>query len=519
MAFELYEHQKELLTKLNEKLDQGKKSIMVVSPAGSGKSVMIAEVVRQALEKGEQVLFMVHRKELLEQIEATLSQNGVDITQMTIMSVLKIKNRLETLAKPDLIITDETHHAKAESYLEIYHYYSDVAKIGFTATPVRLNGEGFEDVYEEMIEGRNVQWLIDNHYLAPYRYYSLPVLDRKKLKQCYGEYTNRSINEALSGTTIFGKVVDTYLEKAKGEQAILYAHNVEYSKRYAQMFCESGIQAIHVDSKTPRVEREKIMKGFKEKQYRVICNVDLISEGFDVPDCTTIILLRPTQSLTVYVQQSMRGMRYKPRKTSIIIDHVGNYLKHGLPNTDRLWSLKGVEKETIDEELNCCFVCKGVFPKWKVRETETHRIKSCPLCQHEIVLEKEVSVTNKEMNHLMDSELQEITQIDEQYVKLKEVAKLDQRKFKDSVLILANIFVTRNTVADFEGRKRPYNYPIHFAIRQFAYYNRLKWIDEKELYSELEAIEELFGEEYQVETVKMMKYFFYVKYSSKKNKK
>src|SRR5699024_249331 len=126
---------------------------------------------------------------------------------------------------------------------------------------------------------------------------------------------------------------------------IVYAHSIEFSKKVAQEFNEAGISAEHADSKTPAKEREKIMSDFKTGKIKVLCNVDLISEGFDVPDCTVVIMLRPTESLVLDIQQSMRCMRYKPNKKATIIDHVANYTRFGLPDTPRTWSLEGRPKK------------------------------------------------------------------------------------------------------------------------------------------------------------------------------
>src|SRR5690625_2831773 len=140
---------------------------------------------------------------------------------------------------------------------------------------------------------------------------------------------------------IYVDVIKHYRELADGEQAIAYCHSVEASKETAEQFNNHGINAVHLDAKTPKKDRDEIIQKFRDREIQIVCNVDLIGEGFNVPDCSTVIMLRPTQSLSLFVQQSMRGMRYRPNKTSIIIDHVGNVNRHGLPDDDRQWSLKG----------------------------------------------------------------------------------------------------------------------------------------------------------------------------------
>ncbi len=350
--------------------------MLLQSPAGSGKSVMIAEIARLAVAKGGQVMFTVHRKELVNQIKQSFRENEVDLTRCTILTVGKIAHRLNILPKPTLIITDETHHSLAKTYQTIYDYYQGVPRLGFTATPWRLNGKGLHDVYDAMILGPSIDWLIENHYLAPYKYYSVKLVDDAKLKKSStGDYTSKSMDEAV-GRTIFGDVVKTYQEKTPGQQAIVYAHSVEFSKAIAQAFQAAGIEAAHADAKTPSAERERIMSGFKSGSLKVLCNVDLISEGFNVPDCSVVIMLRPTESLVLFIQQSMRSMRYRPDKVATIIDHVGNYLRFGLPDDEHQWTLadrKKRKKQGASDAppIRTCEFCFAVIPAAAV---------ICPVC-------------------------------------------------------------------------------------------------------------------------------------------
>lgn len=337
---------------------------------------MIAEIARLAVAKGGQVMFTVHRKELVNQIKQSFRENEVDLTRCTILTVGKIAHRLNILPKPTLIITDETHHSLAKTYQTIYDHYQGVPRLGFTATPWRLNGKGLHDVYDAMILGPSIDWLIENHYLAPYKYYSVKLVNDAKLKKSStGDYTSKSMDEAV-GRTIFGDVVKTYQEKTPGQQAIVYAHSVEFSKAIAQAFQAAGIEAAHADAKTPSAKRERIMSGFKSGSLKVLCNVDLISEGFNVPDCSVVIMLRPTESLVLFIQQSMRSMRYRPDKVATIIDHVGNYLRFGLPDDEHQWTLadrKKRKKQGASDAppIRTCEFCFAVIPAAAV---------ICPVC-------------------------------------------------------------------------------------------------------------------------------------------
>lgn len=373
--FDLHPYQRELVNETRNRLKQGYKSVLVQSPAGSGKSVVIAEVARLTVEKGGIVMFMVHRKELVRQIKESFEQQEVDLSRCIVQTVGKIVHRLRVLPKPTLIICDEAHHSLASTYQKIYDYYADVPRLGYSATPWRLNGKGLHDVYDTMVLGPTIDWLIEHHYLAPYKYFSVKLVDDSKLKKSStGDYTNKSMDEAV-GKTIFGDVIKTYEDKAPGEQAIVYCHSVAFSKQTAQAFRDAGISAEHADSKTPTHERDRIMNDFKHGKIKVLCNVDLISEGFDVPDCSVVIMLRPTESLVLFIQQAMRCMRYKPGKLAIIIDHVANYTRFGLPDDEHDWTLADRKKRKKNKNdapaVRVCTFCYSVIPA---------AAKVCPIC-------------------------------------------------------------------------------------------------------------------------------------------
>jgi superfamily II DNA or RNA helicase len=233
--------------------------------------------------------------------------------------------------------------------------------VGVTATPCRLNGGGLGDINDQLIIGVSTKYLIKNGFLAPYDYYAPSVADLTGLHVKVGEYVTKEIEDRLIKKSIFGDVISYYRQLADGKQAICYCASISHSEQMADNFNEAGIPAAHVDGSTPKVDRNRIISRFRSGEIRILCNVDLISEGFDVPDCEAAILLRPTKSLTLYIQQSMRCMRYKPDKRAVIIDHVGNYARFGLPDMDREWSLAPAK------------------PKQKREENEI-KIRQCPEC-------------------------------------------------------------------------------------------------------------------------------------------
>ncbi len=399
--FQLHDYQERLVQRTRESYANGYRSPCVVAPCGAGKSVIISEIARMTALRGNRVLFLVHRRELIDQIRGTFIYAGVDIDYVEFGMVQTIVRRLDRTQKPDLIITDENHHGMAASYRKIYEHFSDVLRLGFTATPIRLNGSGLGDVNDLLIEEVDAEWLIENGFLSPYRYYAPKLIDTEKLKlNSLKEFSSSSIQKAMENT-IYGDVIRHYRQLAEGEQAIAYCHSIAASKETRDAFLSEGIPAVHIDAKTPRAERDDIIQQFRDRKIQVLCNVDLIGEGFDVPDCSTVIMLRPTESLSLYIQQSMRGMRYKAGKTSIIIDHVDNVRRHGLPDMKRTWELNPKKSGKRENEIKIreCISCFAAYPP---EET------ACPICGH--VPEVEQKETEYEKDEL--AELQEVTKED-----------------------------------------------------------------------------------------------------------
>ena len=297
-----------------------------------------------------------------------------------IMMVQTASRRLEKLRTPDLIITDENHHSKATGYRKIYDYFKNAYRVGVTATPVRLDGSGLIDVNDDLIIGVSAKWLIANQFLAPYDYYAPDIADLSGLKTKMGEFVTKDSETALNKPKIYGDIIKYYRKYADGVKAICYCVSVAHSLKMAEEFQNAGIPAEHLDGETPKEKRSQIIEDFRKGEIQILCNVDLISEGFDVLDCGCVIMLRPTQSLTLYIQQAMRCMRYQPQKRAIILDHVGNYSRHGMPDDDREWTLEGNPKKhgqklLAEKDLQTvqCENCYGVF----VPETSP---AVCPYC-------------------------------------------------------------------------------------------------------------------------------------------
>ncbi len=399
----LRDYQEELLNGVYESMSKGNKNIMVQSPAGSGKSVTMSEVARRATEKGNRVLFIVHRRELVSQIKGTFIANDVNMELCRVGMVQTVANRIKNGKEPTpaIILVDEAHHSLAKTYTDIFESFPNAFVYGFTATPYRLSNKGFTDVFDELILGKSVQWLIDNERLAPFKYYSVNLMDSDILTHnSTGDFNNDSITKAMQ-KTIYGDAVTNYKKFADGKKTIIYTHNVESSINVAEKFKDNGYDALQVDGKTPKQQRELAMEMFREGKVNILVNAELYGEGVDVPDCECVILLRPTESLTLFIQQTMRAMRYQPDKQAIIIDHVGNWYRHGLPNTEHNWQeyFEGSKKKKSKDNsipIKECPECFGV-----VESAYT----VCPYCGCEFPKEEQA-----DYDLVLNAELEEVTE-------------------------------------------------------------------------------------------------------------
>ncbi|WP_333603513.1 DEAD/DEAH box helicase [Lactobacillus acetotolerans] len=375
--YKLFDYQQKMVDEARISLARGHNGVLIVSPPGSGKSVVIAEIARLVTRnKNGHVLFFVHRQELVKQIKQSFEEQNVDLNKCTIMTVGKVKNRLKSLPAPTLIICDESQHAKAKTYMTIFNYYASVPRLGFSGSPWRMSGEGFDDIYSALVEGPSVQWLIDHHKLAPAKYYSVNLYDKNKLKKSSnGDYSQKSMDLAAENN-LYGDILNTWKKIASDRQTIIYAHSTQHSQQIANIFQQDGINAKHCDFKTPKSERDRIVNDFRNGELQVLCNYGLFDEGYNVKECSCVVIARPTTSLVFDLQATMRCMRYLPNKEAIIIDHAANYLRFGFPQDDRDWSLTSRKRQVNsgdDEQIYVCDECLGVFRNWTSDD-------KCPYC-------------------------------------------------------------------------------------------------------------------------------------------
>lgn len=368
-------YQKELIQKTYESMANGNKRPLVVAPTGSGKTAMFAWMAEQTQAKNNNVWFLVHRVELFDQTVETFEKFNIERKSIY---VGMIRRQNKDFPDPDLIVLDEAHHSTAGTWQKIINRFPDSYIIGLTATPCRLDGAPLGFVFDDLVVGPTTADLIESGYLSEYRYFSINIADLEDLKTRGRDYD--SSDSAGRLITVCGDVVKHFKKYAAGLQAICFCASVEHSKEMARVFRENGISAEHFDGTTLKKKRKELVNKFKNKEIQILSNVELIGEGFDMPDCDCVIQLRPTKSLSLYLQQCGRALRPRENKVAIILDHVGNHTRHGLPCDPREWSLETriKEKPKFDEKgqfiIRQCENCFAVY---------SATLGNCPECGNE----------------------------------------------------------------------------------------------------------------------------------------
>ena len=343
-------------------------NILYQMPTGTGKTRLFTSIIRDINIWGLRhninfrILIIAHRSELIEQSSRSLDKyrikHGVlagtmkdkrDLTQAiqvaSIQTITHPANQclIEDL-KFDFIIIDEAHHAVASSYQKLWEFCPDAKKLGVTATPWRMNNNGFAQIFDAYIPSMSIKEFIQKGWLATYQYYSIPIssellksIDSIREFDIEGDYKNSALAEVCDTLKIRAQLYDSYAKNALGKKGIIYSISREHSEHICSQYQSHGVSIENIDSKTPAKVREAVINAFKNGEIDIIVNVDIFSEGFDCPDIEFIQLARPTKSLVKYIQQVGRGLRKNGDKRCIILDNVGMYSRFGLPDEVRDW--------------------------------------------------------------------------------------------------------------------------------------------------------------------------------------
>lgn len=340
MTLTLRDYQKDLYDKARAQFTSGKRKVLVVAPCGAGKTAIAAAMMQATLEnnpKGE-CLMLVHRRELLNQHIGTLAGYGVDTSRIRVESVFTEAKRLGSHSKPLLLVLDEAHLSKAASWEKVVQFY-DTWTCGFSATPRRLDNRSLGDIFGAMVQGITHKELEARGCLAPFDYYAPAEIDLSGVKKHCGDFDQGVIEDLVCTRTVYGDVLQSYRKFADGKRTIAFCVSVRHSNEIAELFNEAGIPAASLDGSMSPSARADIMARFRDGRLQILSSCNIISEGISVDECECCMLLRPTDSLALYIQQSCRCLRYMPGKRAVILDMVGNYTRHGMPDSNREWSL------------------------------------------------------------------------------------------------------------------------------------------------------------------------------------
>ena len=352
----LFDYQEDMKERI-EKALRLHRSVMAQMPTGTGKTYLLTAVIDSFVSNNpkEKVWIVAHRRELVSQIDETVRKfhfYSASNTSSLLSSVKAVsiqwlsKHYDEIEEEPGMIVIDEAHHALAKTYKEMWERFPKAKFLGLTATPCRLNGKGFTDLFDVLVQSWSVPEFISKGRLATYDFVSIKsdgmtqrLIDSLQKRGADGDYQNKEMDMLLNKKPSIEKLYRSLEEYGKGRKGIVYAINISHAQKITKLYQENGVKAIAIDSKTPATERQQDIEAFKKGDIQVLVNVDIFSEGFDCPDVEFVQLARPTLSLAKYLQMVGRGLRVaKGKKNCVIIDNVGLYRVFGLPS--QVWNWK-----------------------------------------------------------------------------------------------------------------------------------------------------------------------------------
>jgi superfamily II DNA or RNA helicase len=376
MPYTLRQYQNAIVSEARSHFNRDVQSVLIEAPTGSGKTVLLVHMFDLAVKRGYRVWFVVHRVELLRQSVAAFEEQGLEVgiiaagfpmnpdRPIQVASIQTLARRYTKLEPPTFIGFDECHHATAATWTKVIKGFPKAYRVGLTATPERLDGEGLRKHFDVMVSGPSVRSLIDQRYLSDFRVYAPSVIPTKGLHTRMGDYVKAELERVADRAFITGNVVEHYLRLCDGMRALAFCVSIRHSEHVCQAFRDAGVATEHVCSNTPADVREAAMERFKAGTTKILTSVELFGEGVDVPAMEAAILLRPTQSLALYRQQVGRALRPQEGKTAVILDHAGNCLRHGLPDEEIEWSLdskKGHRKKKEGDTGPSVRICGKCF--------------------------------------------------------------------------------------------------------------------------------------------------------------
>ena len=352
----LFDYQEDMKERI-EKALRLHRSVMEQMPTGTGKTYLLTAVIDSFVSNNpmEKVWIVAHRRELVSQIDETVrkfhsyyaSNTSSLLSSVKAMSIQWLMRHYDEIEEePGIIVIDEAHHVLAKTYKEMWERFPNAKFLGLTATPCRLNGKGFTDLFDILVQSWSVPEFISKGRLATYDFVSIKsdgvtqrLIDSLQKRGADGDYQNKEMDMLLNKKPSIERLYQSLEEFGKDRKGIVYAFNISHAQKITKLYLEHGVKAIAIDSKTPATERQQDIEAFKKGDIQVLVNVDIFSEGFDCPDVEFVQLARPTLSLAKYLQMVGRGLRVaKGKKNCVIIDNVGLYRVFGLPSQVWNWN-------------------------------------------------------------------------------------------------------------------------------------------------------------------------------------
>jgi DNA repair protein RadD len=332
-------------------------SVLLVSPTGAGKTVIASTIVANAVAAGKRVLILVHRREILKQTSHKISagkfehglilaglnldlEHPIQIAGIQTLWARCMRTNKFPLPAAGLIIIDEAHHVGARTWRTILDQYPNARRVGLTATPCRSDGRGLGDYFNKLIETPQIPELIEQKYLVPTIYYAPVDPDLRGVQTRQGDYAINQLAERMNRDDLVGDIVTNWHKHGQRRKSIIFAVDVAHSLHIRNEFMKSGVKAEHIDGSTPKTERDAVLARLVSGETEVVANCAVLTEGFDAPAVSCIVLARPTKQLGLFRQMAGRGLRPASGKNNLIlIDHSGAVYRHGLLEDRVEWTL------------------------------------------------------------------------------------------------------------------------------------------------------------------------------------
>lgn len=407
--------QAKALNDLRAAYGMGYRAPLLVAPTGMGKTTISIEIIRSAISKGGRVWFVAHLREILQDTATRLEQAGIRFgwimankkevpdAPVQLVSIQSFVKRPDPKYLPNFVIIDECHLSVTKSYKSLIERCGYPKLLGLSATPERLSGEGLNEVYDYLVHTCSTGDLIKEDLLAPIRYYAPHKPDLSNVRTVNGEYETSGLRDYMFDRHLMLDMLKWHREHAAGRVTVAFCITIEHATAVRDFFKEHGYRASVVSSESKRAEREEVLADLRAGKIDIACNVGLYIAGIDVPNIGALLLVRPTQSLTVFLQSVGRGLRvHDDLEDLVVLDFAGNVFKHGMPEMNRIWSLEGRQKREKDNDEPTVTECSACF---RCYERTPGQPRICPYCGHQEEPEE------KEQVAAPDIVLEQITEV------------------------------------------------------------------------------------------------------------